>query len=168
MDGSEAGRKRLALMVSVIYKKRALPLAWVIVQGNKGHFPEETHVQLLERVHRIVPHGTDVIFVGDGEFDGITLQATIDGYGWQYACRTAKNAQLGADGETFSFHEVGVQPGECLDQPDVTFTLQAYGPVLAVAWWEAGCEEPLYLVTNMALADKACWLSGSSHGTPHI
>jgi len=53
--------------------------------------------------------------------------------------------------------KVGVQPGECLGQPDVTFTLQAYGPVLAVAWWEAGCEEPLYLVTNMALADEACY-----------
>ena len=39
MDGSEAGRKCLALMVSIIYKKRALPLAWVIYLGviSKQH-----------------------------------------------------------------------------------------------------------------------------------
>lgn len=156
IDGSEVGRGCLALMVSVIYKKRSLPVAWIVVEGNKGHFPEEAHVQLVERVHKIVPEGADVIFVGDGEFDGIILQATIDGYGWQYVCRTAKNAQLGMEDEHFSFYEVGVQPGECIDVPDVTFTLRDYGPVLAVAWWKAEHEEPIYLVTNMDLAEEAC------------
>ena len=157
MDGSTVGRNCLALMVSVIYKKRALPLAWIVVQGHKGHFPEEPHVRLLEQVRQIVPEGTDVIFVGDGEFDGITLQATIDAYGWEYVCRTAKNAQLGIEGEHFSFHEVGAQPGEYLGLPHVTFTQEDYGPVLAIAWWEARYEEPIYLVTNMALIDEACY-----------
>ncbi len=157
VDGSEVGRKCLALMVSAIYKKRSLPIAWIIVRGNKGHFPEETHVQLLQRVHEIVPERADVILVGDGEFDGIILQATIDAYGWEYVCRTAKNAQLGAEGEHFSFHEVGVEPGEFIGLPNVTFTLQAYGPVLAIAWWDARYEEPIYLVTNMELAEEACY-----------
>jgi hypothetical protein len=157
MDGSEAGRKCLTLMVGVIYKKRALPIAWIVVRGTKGHFPEEIHVQLLKHVHTIVPAGADVIFLGDGEFDGIELQATIDGYGWEYACRTAKNTQLGAEGEQFAFEEVGVQPGERIGLSDVTFTLQDYGPVLAIAWWKAGCKEPIYLVTNMELVDEACY-----------
>ena len=47
MDGSEVGRGCLALMISVVYRKRALPLAWLVVKGTKGHFPEETHKQLL-------------------------------------------------------------------------------------------------------------------------
>ena len=157
MDGSEVGRNCLALIVSVIYGKRALPIAWIVVQGKKGHFPEVAHVQLLEQVHQIVPDGAGVIFVGDGEFDGIILQATIDAYGWEYVCRTAKNAQLGIEGEHFSFHEVGVQPGEYVGLPNVAFTLAGYGPVLAIAWWEARYEEPIYLVTNMALIDEACY-----------
>ena len=156
MDGSEVGRKCMTLMVSVIYKKRALPIAWIVVEGNKGHLLEDAHVQLLEQVHGIVPEGTDVIFLGDGEFDGITLQASIDAYGWEYVCRTAKNVQLGAEGEHFSFHEVGVQRGECIGLPDVTFTHQHYGPVLAIAWWKARYEEPIYLVTNMELVKEAC------------
>lgn len=32
-------------MINVIYKKRALPIARIVVQGSKGHFPEETHRQ---------------------------------------------------------------------------------------------------------------------------
>lgn len=47
IDGSEVDRNRLALVVSVIYQKRALPLVWVVVTGSKGHFPEETHCQLV-------------------------------------------------------------------------------------------------------------------------
>jgi len=157
MDGSEVGRQCQALMISVIYKKRALPIAWIVVKGNKGHFPEEAHVQLVEQVHKMVPEGADVIFLGDGEFDGVTLQATIDGYGWEYVCRTAKNVQLETEGEWFSFHEVGVQPGECIGLPNVTFTLQEYGPVQVIAWWKAGYEAPIYLVTNMELAQEACY-----------
>lgn len=157
MDGSEVGRQCLALMVSVIYKKRALPIAWIVVKGSKGHFPEAAHVHLLAQVHGLVPAGADVIFVGDGEFDGITLQATLDGYGWHYACRTAKDSQMGVEGERFSFDEIGVQPGECLGLPAVTFTLQDYGPVLAIAWWQTGYQEPIYLVTNLELADEACY-----------
>jgi len=157
MDGSEVGRQCLALMVSVIYQKRALPIAWLVVKGSKGHFPEAAHVRLVAQVHQMLPEGADVIFVGDGEFDGITLQATVTGYGWHYVCRTAKDIQLGAEGDRFSFCEVGVQPGECMGLPGVTFTLQAYGPVLAIAWWKPGYQEPIYLVTNLELVEEACY-----------
>jgi hypothetical protein len=135
MDSSEVGRKCLTLMVSVIYNKRALPVAWIVVKGNKGHLAEETHVQLLEQVYHMVPEGSDVIVVGDGEFDGI----------------------MGVEGEKLCFGDVDVQPGECIPLPNVTFTLQDYGPVLAIAWWETGYEEPIYLVTNMELVQEACY-----------
>jgi len=94
MDGSEVGRGCLTLMVSVVYKQRALPIAWIVVKGSKGHFPEECHVTLLEQVHNLVPEGVDVVFLGDGEFDGTTLQATVESYEWHYVCRTAKNTIL--------------------------------------------------------------------------
>lgn len=37
MDGSEVGRRCLALTVSVIYKKRALPIAWIVVRGSSRY-----------------------------------------------------------------------------------------------------------------------------------
>ena len=39
MDGSGVGRGCIALMLSVVYHSRALPLCWVVVSGVKGHFP---------------------------------------------------------------------------------------------------------------------------------
>jgi hypothetical protein len=156
IDGSDVGHECVTLLVSVIYKKRALPLTWVVVKGAKGHFPEETHVQLAEQVHELVPEGKDVVFLGDGEFDGITFQATVAGYGWKYVSRTARNAQLYEEGECFSFEDLWPQPGDCFGIPDVLFTHQTYGPVLAVVWWRIGYKEPIYLVSNMELAEEAC------------
>jgi len=157
MDGSTVGRGCITLMVSVLYKKRALPLAWIVVEGKKGHFPEALHVELLERVHENVPQGCSAIFLGDGEFDGIVLQATLESYGWEYACRTAKNTQICSSGEWLAFQDMAVQHGEQIGLPDVSFTHKAYGPVLAIAWWEAQQKEPLYLVTNLELVEEACF-----------
>jgi hypothetical protein len=44
MDGSGVGRGCTALMLHVVYKGRALPLAWRVRQAPKGHFPEELHI----------------------------------------------------------------------------------------------------------------------------
>src|SRR5687767_3057212 len=74
MDGSSVGRGCCALMIHVVYKGRALPLAWQVRQGAKGHFPESFHIYLVELVKELIPEGTQVVFLGDGEFDGVDLQ----------------------------------------------------------------------------------------------
>ena len=40
-------------MVNVIYGKRPLPLAYIVVKGKKGHFSEESHIALVEQVSEI-------------------------------------------------------------------------------------------------------------------
>ena len=35
MDGSQAGRGCMVLMVGVLYQKRALPIAWLVYKGKK-------------------------------------------------------------------------------------------------------------------------------------
>ncbi len=155
MDGSAVGRNCVTLMLSVVYKKRTLPVAWIVIQGKKGHFPEESHMALLDQVHSLVPEDTEVIFLGDGEFDGIRLQAKVDGYGWHYVCSTAKNTVLAQADEKFSYQSCGVTPGDILSFPQVLFTAAGYGPVHAIAVWQKGYKEPLYLVTNLHDAEEA-------------
>src|SRR5262245_16292879 len=47
MDGSVMGRGGVALMLHGVYKGRALPVAWLVRHGKKGHFPEELHLRGL-------------------------------------------------------------------------------------------------------------------------
>jgi hypothetical protein len=157
MDGSAVGRGCICLMVSVIYKKRALPIAWIVVQGKKGHFPQQAHIALIEEVERVVPDGAEVVFAGDGEFDGIDLQGTLHQWGWHYVCRTAKTIKFFLDEKDYSCENLGalVKPGGHIVAPEVLFTAEKYGPVQLICWWAKGYKDPLYLVTNMASADQA-------------
>jgi hypothetical protein len=155
MDASEVGRGCLALKVNVVYQKRALPLCWTVVKGKKGHLSEQTHIQLLQRAASLLTAERCVIFLGDGEFDGPDLLAMLEDLGWNYVCRTAKNAQLCEEGEWFSFAWLNVEPGECIEIPDVRFTNRAYGPLLAVAVWDKDQKEPLYLISNLDFGEEA-------------
>src|SRR5882672_7267390 len=74
IDGSVVGRGCVALMLHVVSKGRALPVAWLVRQGKKGHFPEALHIALMEQVHKLIPSGVQVVVLGDGEFDGTALQ----------------------------------------------------------------------------------------------
>jgi hypothetical protein len=155
MDGSEVGRGCVSLMLSMQYRGRALPLGWLVISGEKGHFSQDKHIRLLSAIQALIPVGADVIFLGDGEFDGTQLQEKLGTFGWKYACRTSSNTIL-YDGEEVSFQDLVLQPGMCLSLEAVSFTRQRYGPVLAVAWWRKNYQEPIYLVSNMDLLEEVC------------
>jgi hypothetical protein len=155
MDGSVVGRGCLALMVSVVYHGRALPLCWVVVAAPKGHFPEATHRALLAQVQRLMPPTASVIFLGDGEFDGVDLQADLRRVGWQYVCRTAANIVITAEGVQFPVSAVAPPPGEALAVTPAWMTAARYGPISLLAVWEPPCPHPLYLVTNLSDLEAA-------------
>lgn len=155
IDGSVVGRGCIALMLSVVYHGRALPLCWLVVRGAKGHFPEELHRQLLAQVRAIVPQEASVVFLGDGEFDGVGLQADLRELGWSYVCRTASNILLSACGVHFCVGDLGPQRGEQLAVTPAWMTAEQYGPVSILAIWEQQYQQPLYLVTNMSDLDTA-------------
>ena len=155
MDGSTIGRGCLALLVNVVYYGRALPIAWVVVKGKKGHFPEATHCALIAEVKPLIPAGAHVIFLGDGEFDGTDLQAKIAGYGWDYVCRTATTTLIWSGEARIHFGDMEVARDDAVVIEGAQVTAARYGPVLALAVWEAEQEAPLYLVSNLATAEEA-------------
>jgi hypothetical protein len=157
MDGSVVGCGCTALMLPVVYKGRALPLAWRVRQGPKGHFPEELHIALVELVRAYLPEGAPVVLLGDGEFDGTTLQQTLNDAGWFYACRTAQSTVATWDGETFRLDTLGAcsKPGTLIELKEVKLTRGAYGPVMVLSCWAKGYHEPLYVVSNMNTAEEA-------------
>lgn len=157
IDGSTTGRGCVTLMVSVVYKKRSLPLIWVTRQGKKGHFPETMHIELIQAVRELIPRDADVVVLGDGEFDGIAWLNVIEEFGWNYVCRTAKNSVFYEEGEHFSVRDICPERGKCTAIPDLQFTEERYGPVMAVAWWGKEYKEAIYLVTNLSTAGEACY-----------
>jgi hypothetical protein len=149
MDGSAVGRGCVALMLSVVYHGRALPLAWVVVHGKKGHFRQDTHGALIAQIQDLIPAGAAVTVLGDGEFDGTAFQAALRERKWQYVCRTAPHLLMTVEGQQFSIGAMAPQRGEKLAVRPAWLTAEHYGPVNLLAVWEDAYEAPLDLVTNM-------------------
>jgi hypothetical protein len=149
MDGSVVGRGCVALMLSVVYHGRALPLAWVVVRGEKGHFPQAAHCALLEQIQPLIPPTAEVTLLGDGKFDGTALQAALRQLHWQYVCRTAPNLRMTVYGKPRHIRDLAPTRGELLAVRPAWMTTEQYGPVSLLAIWDAAYTEPLYLVTNM-------------------
>jgi hypothetical protein len=155
IDGSTTAQGCITLMVSMIYKGRSLPLLWVTRKGKKGHFPQNMHIELIKSVRAIIPEGTAVICLGDGEFDGTDWLKTINGYGWEYACRTANNAVLYENGEKFTFKDICPEQGGMTEISGVEFTRKRNIVVRAVVYWGRKYKDPIYLVTNLPTGGEA-------------
>ena len=158
IDGSTVARGCISLVVSLIYKGRAIPLLWVTRKGKKGHFPEQMHIDLLKAVHDLIPKGTKVIMLGDGEFDGAHWLTQLEAYGWTYSCRTAKTSKCYEQGEDFRLMDICPQRGGIAEVGEVEFTDQRTLTLRAVAYWGNEYDDPLYLVTNCLVGQEAvCW-----------
>lgn len=149
IDGSTAGKECMVLMVSVIYKKRAIPIVWIARKGKKGHLPESFHCELIEKIIAIVPENSRKILLGDGEFDGNSLQELLRVNGWNYVLRTRKDtvAKEGYN-DDFCLKSLGTGRGEYFFISDILITQQQYGPVNLLVWHNKKYKEALYLLTN--------------------
>ena len=159
IDGSLVGRGCVALLIAVVYAGRALPVAWLVNKGNKGHFCATAHVELLDKVAALVPPKVAVTFLGDGEFDGTLLQERLTTLGWKYVVRTAKNAKLylkDCDKWT-SYQQMKLAKGQTMFWREVGFSAQGYGrgKLLKVGYWEVSFSDPLYLITNLGNGNHA-------------
>jgi hypothetical protein len=160
IDGSVVGRGCVALMMHGVYKGRALPVAWLVRTGKKGHFPEDWHIDLVEQVQELLPVDARVVLLGDGACEGTDLQHTLEEAGWSDVCRTGCHLTASWEGETFRLDTLGAcsTPGTLIEFKEVRCTEDAYGPIMLVCCGAKGYQEPLYLVSNMASADEACQL----------
>ncbi|MDM8566745.1 transposase [Candidatus Halobeggiatoa sp. HSG11] len=157
IDGSTVGRGCITLMVSVIYKKRTLPLMWVTRKGGKGAFPEEMHVEIIRAVHELIPTGCDIVVLGDGEFNGTNWLNTINEFGWHYVCRTAKNSIFYEQDERFKIEDTCPEKGNYVAINNLKFTDNQYGPITAVVWWDDKYKQPIYLVSNFEIYEEICY-----------
>jgi hypothetical protein len=117
IDGSVVGRGGVALMMHVVSKGRALPLAWLVRQGKKGHFPADWHIAVVEQVQELLPEGAQVVLRGDGACDGTDLQHTLEEAGWSYVCRTGCNLTASWKDATFRLDSLGacLKPGTLIE-----------------------------------------------------
>ena len=151
IDGSSVGQGCMVLMLSVIYKKRAIPVVWHVVKAKKGHLPEQMHRDLLQELVPLIPEGCEVSILGDGEYDGCGWQADIGSLGWNYVLRTGSARIIETElGEEVKIATMAPAIGESFFMLyGVRFTQKKFGPVNLLIWHGKGYKDPIYLLTNL-------------------
>lgn len=157
IDGSSVGRGCMVIVVGVIYKRRAIPLAWLVYKGKKGHATADRHIAALQKVLPLIPPGAQVVLLGDGEYDNTELLAWVTEHtDWEYVVRTAKNILITHNGCQYPLGDLCAGQGSCTAAHDALFTAEEFGPVLAIAWWGKGYKDPIFLISNCASIELAC------------
>jgi hypothetical protein len=102
------------LMVSVAYRRRAIPLAWTWLRCKEGHSSPVVQIALLGYVCGLLPLRSRWIvhLVGDCEFGAIDLMAQVEAWGWTYVLRQVLRQK--------SNHGVKSQP-DAAWQPSASF-----------------------------------------------
>ncbi len=151
VDGSKVGFGHQLLMVSLAYRKRAIPLAWMWIRCSRGHSSAGRQLALLNYILKFLPANTTVLLVGDSEFGAIEVLRWLDLHGWKYVLRQ-KGKHLVRDNEKSpwvslsSFLQKASQ-SLWLDRKQLT-RLHAYKSNIA-AYWKIGENEPWLLATNL-------------------
>ena len=70
--------------------------------SQRAILPRPTIWPSCSRIKPLIPPGTRVILVGDGEFDGTLLQAELQWSNWHYVVRTACKSRLRHVGQEWS------------------------------------------------------------------
>jgi hypothetical protein len=157
MDGSQIGRGCMVLMVGVLYKKRALPLAWVVYQGKKGHTTAERHIEALKKVLPLIPAESEVVLLGDAEYDTTEMLIWLqEKTNWQYVLRTSPQIYVQDGPNSQSIDTYPIHKGLVIHRPGVGFPKAAKVTLSLIGWWGSRYEKPIYLISNIDNAYQAC------------
>jgi len=151
VDGTKVGYAHQLLIVSLAYRKRAIPIAWAWVKQVKGHSTPKTHLALLAHVRSLVPQGIAVMVVGDTEFGAVDVLQQLDRWHWDYVLRQKGRTHVCLPGQT-EWRDFGSwveKPGRSAWLGKGWLTQSKIYPVNLLAHWKIGEDEPWCLATNL-------------------
>lgn len=150
VDGSKIGTNHQLLMISMAFRRRAIPIVWTWVPYQKGHSSARLQKALLGYVKKLIPAGIPVLIVGDSEFGNVPVMRLVSGWGWKYVFRQKSSSLIKRDGQdewiplsTF-ITKTGQRQwlGSCLLTPQHGFNTNVH------IEWQTGEDEAWILATN--------------------
>jgi hypothetical protein len=151
IDATAQGARLTALVVSVLYRGCAIPVAWTILPGNQPGPWLEPILGLLRALAPALPREArwTVLVLADRGLWSPRLWAAIRALGWHPLLRVQKTIAVAPDGRERCRAETLVRPGEAWVGRG---RLRAQAPRLAVtlvAVWTETQDEPWVLVTDL-------------------
>ena len=151
VDGTKVGFGHQLLMVSLAYRKRAIPIAWTWVKHVRGHSSAFKQLALLNYIRKLLPVGAAVFLVGDCEFGSVEVLKWLDLWHWFYVLRQKSDTcvWLNQYNQWKPFGSFVHKTGESYWLGHGYLTASAIYPTNLLIHWKTGEEEPWCLATNL-------------------
>jgi Transposase DDE domain len=161
VDATTLGQRFVVLVVSVVYRGCAIPVAWTVLPATEKHAWRGEWLRMLRQVRAVVPRRFFVIVLADRGLYARWLFRRIVRLGWHPLLRvnTGGSFRPTKSVQYCPFREVVPQPGTQWVGTGTAFQ----GPrrrlnCTLLARWEAGYKDPWLLLTDLApRAGEACW-----------
>jgi len=151
VDSTKVGFGHQLLMVSLAYRKRAIPIAWTWVKYVRGHSRVSVQLALLNYVRTLLPAGAAVFLVGDCEFGSVEALKWLDQWHWFYVLRQKSDTCLWLEpsSDWKPFGSFVQRPGQSFWLGQGYLTAQKIYPTSLLVHWQTGEAEPWCLATNL-------------------
>jgi len=151
VDGSKVGFGHQLLMVSMAYRKRAIPIAWTWVKQVRGHSSANKQLAVLAYVKTLLPRKTPVFLVGDTEFGSVAVSLQLKKWRWYYVVRQKTNTLVRVGRQTawqaFATHIQ--KSGQSVWLGQGYLTQKSACATKLLLHWQVGEKEPWCLATNL-------------------
>ena len=139
------------IRLSVVYRGRAVPVVWEVMEHGSSSVTHEAYAALLEAVPALLPAGVKVVFLADRGFADTDLLAHLRRLGWHFRIRIKATFRVLRPGQpACKVEDFSLAPGRALFLHNVAITAEHFGPVsLALArhsrtgeYWYIVSDEP--------------------------
>src|SRR5215475_9735771 len=140
LDTSMLWNTYCLIRLSVIYRGRAVPLVWCVLQHGSAQVAFGAYRDLLERAALLLPRSCKVVFLADRGFADTDLMAHLQRLGWHWRIRIKSSFWLYRRGHRrCKVERLSVAQGHACFWQQVCVTEKRYGPGhLAVARPQSG------------------------------
>ena len=150
MDRTEVNAHLNVLMVSVYYRKRAIPLLWSVLT-HKGNSTFKERNAVLDHLEALLPAGCSVLILADREFGQVDMMRSVRLHNWDFCLRVKGTHFIClTPGVWVKLKHLAPVAGTYYFLTDVVLTqAQCYGPVHFALALDGASTDPWFIATNL-------------------
>jgi hypothetical protein len=161
LDATTLGTRFVVLVISVVYRGCAIPVAWVVLSATEKHAWRREWLRMLRQLRPAIPKGWTVIVLADRGLYARWLFRRITRLGWHPFLRINTGGTFRPKGHVrgVPLQTLVPEPGTSWQGTGIAFKgrhRQLHCTLLAC--WEAGYKDPWLILTDLPPeASSAGW-----------